>query len=43
MSIISEQKITLINSTHDPDMFKNVDAVIKIDIIDEKRVLKVTN
>ena len=43
LSIIAEQKITLINSTHDPDMYKNVDSVIKIDIIDEKRVLKVTN
>ena len=43
LSIISEENITLINSTHDPDMYKNVDKVIKIEIIDENRVLKVTN
>ena len=41
MSIISEQNITLINSTHDPEFHKNVDSIIKIDIVDEKRVLKV--
>ena len=41
MSIISEKNITLINSTHDPEFHKNVDSIIKIDIVDEKRVLKV--
>ena len=42
MSIISEQNITLINSTHDPELYKNVDSIIEIKIVDEKRVLKVT-
>jgi ABC-type multidrug transport system fused ATPase/permease subunit len=42
MSIISQQNITLINSTHDPEIYKNVDSIIQIDIVDEKRVLKVT-
>jgi ABC-type lipoprotein export system ATPase subunit len=42
MSIISEQNITVINSTHDPEFHKNVDSIIKIDTVDEKRVLKVT-
>ena len=42
MSIISEQNITLINSTHDPEFHKNVDSIIEIKIVDEKRVLKVT-
>ena len=42
MSIISKQNITLINSTHDPEFHKNVDSIIEIKIVDEKRVLKVT-
>ena len=42
MSIISEKNITLINSTHDPEFHKNVDSIIEINIVDEKRVLKVT-
>lgn len=43
MSLISQQKITLINSTHDPEKFNNVDSVIKIEIIDGNRILEVTN
>ena len=43
MSLISQQKITLINSTHDPEKFNNVDSVIKIEIIDGTRILEVTN
>ena len=43
MSLISQQKITLINSTHDTEKFNNVDSVIKIEIIDGTRILEVTN
>ena len=42
MKLISEQKITVINSTHDPEKFENIDSVVEIEIIDENRVLKVT-
>jgi len=41
LSIISKQKITVINSTHDPDKYQNVDSLISLNIVNEKRVLKV--
>jgi ABC-type multidrug transport system fused ATPase/permease subunit len=34
--------MSIINSTHDPEFHKNVDSIIEIKIVDEKRVLKVT-
>ena len=37
--ILTNQKITIINSTHDPDRFKNVDLNLNIDIKNEKRVI----
>ena len=37
--ILTNQKITIINSTHDPDRFKNVDLNLKIDIKNEKRIV----
>ncbi len=37
--ILSKRKITIINSTHDPENFKGVDNYIKIQIENEKRVL----
>lgn len=38
-NILTNQKITIINSTHDPDRFKNVDLNLNIDIKNEKRVI----
>ena len=37
--ILEDQKITIINSTHDPDRFKKVDLNLNIDIENEKRVI----
>ena len=39
-SILSDKNITIINSTHDPDSFVNIDNHLKIDIVDEERILK---
>ena len=33
-------KITVINSTHDPERFENVDAIYKLESSDEERVIK---
>jgi len=38
--IVSNQKITVINSTHDPEKFLNIDSIIKINIVDEKRLIE---
>ena len=35
-----EQKLTIINSTHDPNKFRNVSSHYKIEIVGEKRVLE---
>lgn len=40
LTIIKEMKITVINSTHDPERFENVDAIYKLESIDEERVIK---
>jgi len=37
--ILGDKQITIINSTHDPENFENVDNHLKIDIVDEKRIL----
>ena len=37
--VLKNQKITIINSTHEPDQFKNVDSHYKIELQDEKRYL----
>ena len=37
--ILTSQKITIINSTHDQARFKNVDLNLNIDIKDDKRVI----
>ncbi len=37
--LLGDKKITIINSTHDPENFENVDNHLKIDIVDEKRKL----
>jgi len=39
-SILKEKKLTIINSTHDPEGFVSVDSQIEIEIIDEERVIK---
>tara|TARA_B100000886_G_scaffold70307_1_gene44640 strand:+ start:26974 stop:28596 length:1623 start_codon:yes stop_codon:yes gene_type:complete len=38
--ILEKKQITIINSTHDADQFKNVDHHINIDIIEEDRILE---
>jgi ABC-type multidrug transport system fused ATPase/permease subunit len=35
--LLREKKITILNSTHDPEKFQNVDLVLNIDIVDEER------
>ena len=41
--ILKNQQVTIVNSTHEPDNFLNVDSVLAIEIINEKRVLKLRN
>lgn len=40
VKILSEMKITILNSTHDPQLFNNADLHLKIDIKNEKRVVQ---
>ena len=40
--ILKNNKITIINSTHDPDMFDSIDTQIRIDIVDDTRVVTQT-
>lgn len=40
---LSELQITIINSTHDPQLFSDADLHLKINIEDEKRVVELTN
>jgi len=40
LTIIKDLKITVINSTHDPDRFNNVDAIYKIEVINEQRIIR---
>jgi len=40
LTIMKEMKITVINSTHEPDRFENVDAIYKIEVVDEQRVVR---
>jgi ABC-type multidrug transport system fused ATPase/permease subunit len=37
--ILKDQSVTIINSTHDPQYFKNVDHNLRIKIVEEKRTL----
>jgi ABC-type lipoprotein export system ATPase subunit len=37
--ILKDQSVTIINSTHDPQYFKNVDHNLRIEIVEEKRTL----
>tara|TARA_B100000902_G_scaffold59643_1_gene66750 strand:- start:31788 stop:33410 length:1623 start_codon:yes stop_codon:yes gene_type:complete len=39
-NIVEEKKITIINSTHDADQFKNIDHHININIIGENRIIE---
>ena len=34
--LLKSQKVTIINSTHDPSSYKSVDIEINIEIVDEK-------
>lgn len=38
--ILKNKDITIINSTHDPEQFKNIDLHININIVDELRVIE---
>ena len=38
--VLEDQKLTIINSTHDPNKFRNVSSHYKIEIVGEKRVLE---
>ena len=38
--ILKSRKVTIVNSTHDPEMFDAVDNHIQISIEDEKRVIR---
>lgn len=40
-SILEDKKITIINSTHDPDQFRKVDHHLNIDIVGEERKLEI--
>ena len=40
--LLHERKITIVNSTHDPESFGNVDGNLKINIVDEKRIITLT-
>ena len=39
--ILKERKITIVNSTHDPNSFKNVDHNLRIKLVDEKRIVDI--
>ena len=41
-SLLKEKNITIINSTHDPDSFENVDKKLKIHVKDEKRTIELS-
>lgn len=41
--ILRDKKITIINSTHDPNSFKNVDFNLKISIENEERIIEMKN
>lgn len=43
LDIISNQKITVINSTHDPEKYNNIDSVFKLDVKDEIRTINRIN
>lgn len=40
--ILKNNNITIINSTHDPEMFDSIDSHIKIEIVDDNRVITQT-
>ena len=39
-NILQEKDITIINSTHDADQFKQIDHHINIDIVGEERIIQ---
>lgn len=36
---ISKKNITVLNSTHDPEKYEKIDSIIRLEIIDEERVI----
>ncbi len=38
--LLKDRKITIINSTHDPESYKNVDFNLNIEVTNERRILK---
>ena len=41
--ILKKKNITIVNSTHDPDMFEFVDQHFQISLNDENRIITSTN
>jgi len=39
-SLLKENKFTIINSTHDPNSFHDVDNILEIEVVDELRTIK---
>ena len=39
-NILTEQNVTIINSTHDPNSFEGVNGILNIEIENEKRNVK---
>jgi ATP-binding cassette subfamily B protein len=37
--LMENQNITVVNSTHDPDSFNGVDYILKVNIVNEKRII----
>ena len=42
-TILKEKRVTIVNSTHDPDSFENVDANLRINILDERREIEIVS
>ena len=40
LTIMREMNITVINSTHDPDRFDDIDAIYKLEVVNEQRVVQ---
>lgn len=43
LELIAKQNITLINSTHDPEKYTDVDRIVRLDVKNEKRFVSLSN
>ena len=41
--MLSDMKLTILNSTHDPQLFPNADFHLKIKLKNEKRIVEIIN